>query len=375
MLLHLINDILDISKIDSGAFHLEEVPFSFQHLMEDVHSVFLERVREKGLDFRMDFSWSGIPPLLLGDPLRIRQIAANLISNAVKFTSRGEILLGGRAEGYREGSYVLSFHVRDTGRGMDEEEQTKLFATFSQGAPSISRTYGGTGLGLVISRRLAEMMEGSVTVKSSPGEGSCFTVHLVLPQAPEGSREERLQPFEDTYLLLEGVPFGEETGRTELSEGVLGRPVLVVDDNRTNLKVLAGLLEKLGYAVTAVLRGEEALDLLKCTRYHAVFTDIRMEGVDGIALKNALQSPDFPGPNKDVPLVAVTANAMRGDRQRYLDEGFPCLPSRNPFPLKIYGNLCETFWLPIITTRGRTPQFLTTPPFSLVWREIGSLLW
>jgi len=322
VLLHLINDILDISKIDSGAFRLEEIPFSFQHLMEDVYNVFLERVREKGLDFRMDFSWNGIPPLLLGDPLRLRQIAANLISNAVKFTSRGEILFGGRAEGYRDGAYVLSFYVRDTGRGIAPEEQSRLFATFSQGTPSISRTYGGTGLGLVISRRLAEMMGGSVTVESASGEGSCFTVHLVLARAPEGSREERLQPFEDSYLLLEGVPFGEE-GEAPLSfKGASVKRVLVVDDNRTNLKVLAGLLEKLGCTVTAVLRGEEALDLLKCQKYHAVFTDIRMEGVDGIALKNTVQSPDFPGPNKGVPLVAVTANAMRGDRQRYLDEGF-----------------------------------------------------
>ena len=322
VLLHLINDILDISKIDSGAFHLEEVPFSFQHLMEDLYGVFLEQIREKGLDFRMDFSWNGIPPLLLGDPLRIRQIAANLISNAVKFTSWGEILLGGRAEGYRDGAYVLSFYVRDTGRGMDKEVQSRLFATFSQGDASISRTYGGTGLGLVISRRLAEMMGGSVTLESSPGEGSCFTVHLVLSKAPEGVREERLQPFEDTYLLLEGVPFGEEEGEPGSVEGASAQHILVVDDNRTNLKVLAGLLEKLGYAVTAVLRGEDALDLLRRTKYHAVFTDIRMEGIDGIALKNILQSPDFPGPNKDIPLVAVTANAMRGDRQRYLDEGF-----------------------------------------------------
>ena len=210
VLLHLINDILDISKIDSGAFRLEEIPFSFRSLMEDVYGAFLERGREKGLDFQMEFFWSGIPPLLSGDPLRIRQIAANLISNAIKFTSRGKIAFGGRAEGYREGYYILSFYVRDTGRGMDEEEQSRLFATFSQGAPSISRTYGGTGLGLVISRRLAEMMRGSIAAESSPGVGSCFTVRLMLREAPQGAVEEKVQPLEDSYLLLDEDPFSKE---------------------------------------------------------------------------------------------------------------------------------------------------------------------
>ncbi|HOO62311.1 MAG TPA: ATP-binding protein [Synergistaceae bacterium] len=322
VLLHLINDILDISKIDSGAFHLEKIPFSLQHLLEGVYSAFLERIREKGLDFRKDFSWNGIPPLLLGDPLRIRQIAANLISNAVKFTSRGEILFGCRAEGYREGAYVLSFYVRDTGRGMSQEEQARLFNTFSQGDPSISRTYGGTGLGLFISRRLAEMMAGSVILESSPGEGSCFTVRIVLHRAPEGAREEKMQPLEDSYLLFEGDPLEPPSFSGKTPSEVSPRRFLVVDDNRTNLKVLSGLLENLGYTAVGVSRGEDALELLRKEKFQAVFTDIRMEGMDGIALKKTLQSPDFPGPNNNIPLVAVTANAMRGDRQRYLDEGF-----------------------------------------------------
>ncbi len=351
VLLHLINDILDISKIDSGAFRLEKVPFSFRRLMEDVHNAFLEHSREKGLDFNLDFSWNGIPSLLLGDPLRIRQIAANLISNAVKFTTRGEVVLGGRAEGYREDACVLSFYVRDTGRGMDREEQARLFNTFSQGTPSISRTYGGTGLGLVISRRLAEMMEGSVAVESAPGEGSCFTVHLVLPRAPEDAREEKLQPFEDFYLLAEGEPFTEDFPDNGASEKTLEGHVLVVDDNRTNLRVLAGLLERLGYGVTGASRGEEALEILKREKFDMVFTDIRMEGMDGMALKNALQSPDFSGPNEGVPLVAVTANAMRGDRQRYLDEGFHAyLPK--PVSLRelreLVQNLCAS------DTQGKT---------------------
>ncbi|MGE4290710.1 MAG: response regulator [Desulfovibrio sp.] len=259
VLLRVINDILDYSKIEAGMLGIEKTAFDLETVLGDVVGITGLGAAEKQLDFLLSVS-SDVPTGLVGDPLRLGQVLLNLVSNAVKFTESGEVLLEVRLETAGEKNARLRFGVRDTGIGLTEEQAENLFTPFSQADESISRRYGGTGLGLSICRRLVELMGGRLGVDSTPGVGSEFHFSLEFPLSGENTSHRRAEAV-----------------------GLVGMPVLVVDDNPTSRQILRDMLLSLRFSVTATSGCEEALGLLRKseTDFRIVLLDWKMPGMNG----------------------------------------------------------------------------------------------
>ncbi|HSY46787.1 MAG TPA: response regulator [Steroidobacteraceae bacterium] len=287
-LLGVINDILDFSKIESGNMALESVAFSLVDLVEETLAMFAHSAEKKGLELAAQFTpLDSALPGVRGDPLRLRQVLANLIGNAIKFTDHGEVVVRLRLESETDTDVALSLTVEDTGIGIAPETLDRIFEHFLQADGSTTRRYGGTGLGLAISRRLLTLMGGTICVDSSPGQGSRFIVSLHLPKARAAPRE-RVEPT-----------------------GLEGARVLVVDDNQTNREILQQRLEGWQMRVACARSGEEALELMaQATRAASSFAlailDMHMPGMDGLQLASAIQRrPDLA----DTPLVMLTSTA------------------------------------------------------------------
>jgi CheY-like chemotaxis protein/HPt (histidine-containing phosphotransfer) domain-containing protein len=287
-LLGVINDILDFSKIESGNMALESVAFSLVDLVEETLAMFAHSAQKKGLELAAQFTpLDSALPGVRGDPLRLRQVLANLIGNAIKFTDHGEVVVRLRLESETDTDVALSLAVEDTGIGIGPETLDRIFEHFSQADGSTTRRYGGTGLGLAISRRLLTLMGGTIRAESSPGHGSRFIVSLHLAKARALPRE-RLEP-----TTLEGAR------------------VLVVDDNQTNREILQQQLEGWHMRVTCARTGEQALELMaEAARAGSSFAlsilDMHMPGMDGLQLANAIQRrPELAA----TPLVMLTSTA------------------------------------------------------------------
>jgi two-component system sensor histidine kinase/response regulator len=289
-LLGVINDILDFSKIESGNMALESVAFSLVDLVEETLAMFAHSAEKKGLELAAQFTpLDSALPGVRGDPLRLRQVLANLIGNAIKFTDHGEVVVRLQLESQTDTDVALSLTVEDTGIGIAAETLDRIFEHFLQADGSTTRRYGGTGLGLAISRRLLTLMGGTICVESSPGQGSRFIVSLHLPKATAPPRE-----------------------RLELS-GLEGARVLVVDDNQTNREILQQRLEGWQMRVTCAGGGEEALELMTqaaraASSFALTILDMHMPGMDGLQLASAIQRrPDLA----DTALVMLTSTASK----------------------------------------------------------------
>jgi signal transduction histidine kinase/DNA-binding NarL/FixJ family response regulator len=301
-LLRIIDDVLDFSKIEAGRMELEEAPFSLRALIEGTTETLSVQVEKKGLSIAAIVE-PGTPDAMLADATRIRQILFNLIGNATKFTDRGTITVRARALSVDPEQVILSLTVTDTGIGMDATQQARLFQPFSQADSSTTRRYGGTGLGLSIVRRLAELMDGTVTVDSAPGKGSTFTVTLRLKRAAEEAI---------------AVPVAVEP----LPLQTAGRRVLAVDDYDVNLEVLVGQFEILGMTLDTAINGIEALNLWREKPYSLVLTDIHMPDMDGFELTRQIRAEEvLRGDRPRTPVVALTANALKGEQDRCLTAG------------------------------------------------------
>lgn len=283
-LLGIINSVLDLSKIEAGRVTIESVDFRLEELLDGVVSLHGDEARRKGLQFILRRP-SGVPRMLLGDPLRLAQVMNNLIANAIKFTDQGAVTVSVAIEGVEQETLWLAVQVRDTGIGMTEEQMQRLFVSFSQADSSTTRRYGGTGLGLAISRQLVEMMGGSIDVESRMGEGSLF--HFKVPL--------RWRTVAVAELLRVDVD-------------LTGRRALLVDDSALSIEVLTNMLNQYGIEVDGVRTVEEALACL--TRaddggkpYDLVITDWRMPGLDGLELCRSIMAAATPPP----PLLMVTA--------------------------------------------------------------------
>ncbi|PTQ70571.1 PAS domain S-box protein [Pseudomonas sp. GV071] len=292
-LLGILDDILDFSKIEAGKLQLDPQDFSLQCLLQETTDLVQARLLDKGLALSLVVA-AQVPDQLHGDPLRLRQILLNYLSNAVKFTEQGCIEVAvQRCEAAGSG-LCLEFSVRDTGIGLTAEQCAKLFASFQQADASTTRRYGGTGLGLAIAKQLTELMGGQVKVHSTPGQGSTFSfsANLQLAHAPV-----RKQPRD---------------GATWVAGHALGARVLLVEDNDLNQQVAAELLQAMGCQVDIASNGQQALERLAGQAYELVFMDMQMPVMDGLAATRALRlRPDLAG----LPVVAMTANAMREDRE------------------------------------------------------------
>ena len=301
-LLSVLNDILDFSKIEAGRLELQQIAFDVRTTLAGVADLLSHGAQEKGLSFALSVA-DEVPAALCGDPGRLRQVLLNLGGNAVKFTARGEVRIDVEQLEHDEGRVKLRFNVRDTGIGIPEDKQGELFQPFGQLDASSTRAFGGTGLGLAISRRLVEIMGGTIGVRSSLGEGSCFWVEL---------------PFVIASALPQSVGVSSRT--PTCTERALAR-ILLAEDNPVNRLVAVRLLEKLGYHADTVEDGLQALQALDDHRYDLVLLDIQMPEVDGFGVVEEVRAGRRGSRNRQTPVIAITAHAMKGDQERCLQAG------------------------------------------------------
>ncbi len=302
-LLALIDDILDLSKIESGKIVLEKAIFKLSDTVEDVVRLLSLQAGAKGLSIEARLSPT-IPVLVCGDAHRLRQVLTNLCANAIKFTRQGGITVEAEAENRSDGTAEVRFVVSDTGIGIDEEQMGALFTPFFQGDVSTTRRYGGTGLGLAISKQLVEKMGGRIGVESRSSEGSKFWFTVVFEQTAQECCADPPAPKESAEGLSE-VPQGH------------GETVLVAEDNFTNREVMFAQLKKLGYRGRAVSNGAEAVEACAHRHYDLVLMDCAMPVMDGYEATHRIRA--LPG--ERIPIIALTASAMAQDRQRCLAEG------------------------------------------------------
>lgn len=297
-LLAIINDILDFSKIDAGRIELNPRPFSVQELLESLSALHAPSARLKGLSIRVQIS-PEVPPALMGDSLRIGQVLNNLLSNAIKFTERGQIDLQAHAE-----SDQVQFVVRDAGIGIAPEKLQAVFEPFQQADNSITRRFGGTGLGLTISRKLARAMGGDLCVNSAQGIGSVFTLNVPLVAAQ--------------LRDLPGMPSAVFPARAQPARAL---QLLLVEDNPVNRVLARTLLEQAGHQVTTADDGQAGLTLWQQRRFDAVLMDIQMPVLDGLSATREMREIERQQGLRRTPVIAMTANAMSGDRERCLAAG------------------------------------------------------
>jgi CheY-like chemotaxis protein/HPt (histidine-containing phosphotransfer) domain-containing protein len=298
-LMRIIDDVLDFSKIEAGHMELEEAPCSLEQLIAGAADLVTAQVEKKRLAVTTEIA-AGTPDALLADATRLRQILFNLVGNAVKFTEAGSIAIGARAVAQDNETVTLALSVSDTGIGMNAEQRERLFKPFSQADTSTTRRYGGTGLGLSIVRRLAELMGGTAAVESTPGHGSTFTVTVKVRRG-------------------EGPALPEKTESLPLPAA--GLRVLAVDDSSINLEVLIGQFGFLGIHLDTAADGIQALRLWRARRHALVLTDIHMPDMDGFELTRQMRSEEEADGRPRTPIVALTANALKGEAERCLEAG------------------------------------------------------
>ncbi|MBI1360715.1 MAG: response regulator [Alphaproteobacteria bacterium] len=301
-LLSLLNDVLDLSKIEAGKLEISPTPGDFLHTMKRTRQLFQAQAEDKGLELLVRHE-ADFPQRLVYDALRVRQCLSNLLSNGVKFTASGrvEAALSSRAEG--GGQRLVCVEVTDTGIGIAPETQAKLFSAFTQADGATTRSFGGSGLGLAISRQLARLMGGDITVASVMGQGSTFRFTFrameAAPVAPPGT--DPAQPSGERRSSIRGVK------------------VLLADDNAVNRQVIRLFLAPHGCEIFEATNGKETLDRLAMSSVDIVLLDVHMPVMDGKETIRRIRAT--PQSWRDVPVVALTADAMSGDREKYLDLG------------------------------------------------------
>jgi signal transduction histidine kinase/CheY-like chemotaxis protein len=332
-LLHIINDILDFSKIESGRMKLEAVDFSLGELVEDALRMFAQPAAEKGLELSAELPPLHTPLMVQGDPFRLRQVIANLLSNAIKFTERGEVILRLRLSAETRSEVRVNLSVEDTGIGIPIEAREKIFEQFTQADGSTTRRFGGTGLGLAICKQLTELMGGQISLKSEPEKGSVFSIDLTLDKAPT------MPPTLLTVDDLTGVRKIDAIRRVirdpvdSFAAGKLPASapppavkygpwcrVLLVEDDPVNLQVAKAMLARLGLQVAIANNGEEAVALVGRKDFDLVLMDCQMPVMDGYEATALIRQRQTGAPRR-LPIIALTANALEGDRDKCLAAG------------------------------------------------------
>ncbi len=323
-LLAIVNDILDLSKIESGKMELEKIDFEISSLMNDLTKSLRLPALQKGLNLK-----TLISPVLtenvIGDPGRIRQILLNLISNAIKFTDSGEVIVRAAETVHSDKEMTVLFEIEDSGIGISEENIKKLFEPFVQADSSMSRRFGGTGLGLSICQRLIEMMNGKIGVNSAENKGSTFWFEITFAKS-ENKHVSQIHGFEQDVATF-------KTGR-----------ILVVEDNFVNQKVARAMLEKIGHRVDTVGNGLEALSALEQFPYDVVLMDCQMPEMDGFEATEVIRSQKRAKIPSKIPIIAMTANALSGDKERCIAAGMDDYISK-PVNINVLNKILQK-WLP-----------------------------
>ncbi|MBZ0156489.1 MAG: response regulator [Alphaproteobacteria bacterium] len=339
-LLDVINSILDLSKIEAGKMCLERTEFELPSIVQSVISSLGVHAKQKGIDVRTVILPS-VPLLLQGDPKRLRQILINLVWNAVKFTREGEIRIGVDVEkGNSPPSPArLLFSIRDSGIGIPGDKLESIFDSFTQGDSSITRKYGGAGLGLAISRQLVHLMKGKIWVESRMGEGSTFFFTAEFDRVNTGNgtgvSPGMAEPFEKDREE------GPLPGASREGEKVSAR-VLLAEDNAVNQKLVASLLERRGYSVTIAGTGREVIEILEKQHFDLILMDIQMPEMDGIEAARLIRSAVSPVINPRIPIIAMTAHATSGYRDQCLEAGMDAYIAK-PINIKEVYRIIERF--------------------------------
>jgi signal transduction histidine kinase/ActR/RegA family two-component response regulator len=332
-LLHILDDILDFSKLESGRLHLESRPVDLRALCAEIKATLMPQWTRGKLEFRVEIS-DDVPSIVYGDPLRLRQVLINLAGNAVKFTHAGKVELQVRVaskveESTRE-SIRLHFQVSDTGIGISAEQMDRIFESFVQGDSSTTRRYGGTGLGLAIARQLIRLMQGEIEVKSSIGTGSTFAFEVALPTQPPPQTAQTPNKNGNTDRLQFALPSPDRAPapRARKSDH---RWILLVEDNAINRQFMAGVLTTLDVMVDEAPNGETALACSAQRTYDLILMDVHMPLMDGMETTRRIRESQHP--NTDTPILAVTASVMANERKRYLAAGMNGVLSK-PFTME-----------------------------------------
>jgi signal transduction histidine kinase/ActR/RegA family two-component response regulator len=298
-LLTIINDILDHSKIEAGKLLIESYTFDLRRLIQELTFSFSHAAQQKSVEFQSVVS-PDVPQFVLGDASRLRQVLNNFLSNAVKFTSEGKVELRVAPLESPGKPDSLRFEISDTGIGISDAQLARLFNPFEQADDSTSRKFGGTGLGLAISKKLMEMMGGIAGCRSEYGVGSVFWCELPLPESTESrSRIEQ----------------------SAMAPGMKPAYILLVDDVKVNLIVLSSMLQQWGHRIETATNGRQAIELMRTNKYDLVFMDCQMPEMDGYECTQIIRNPQTGALNPSVPIIAVTAHAMTGDKERCLASG------------------------------------------------------
>lgn len=310
-LFKIINDILDFSKIEAGKLSIEEIAFSLEEIVEETIKAHAPEAQRKGLDLKYILP-THLSNYYCGDPDRIKQVLNNLLNNAIKFTERGEVSLSIKRVVRKKDFSEFRFTVKDTGIGIGKEDQSKLFTQFNQVDGSITRKYGGTGLGLAISKKLVEMMGGDIWVESTKGEGSSFCFAL------------KLRHLDKSAVIPTVHQNGEiikEPTESKVTEGPKPGPyrILLAEDHLINSLVITEMLKKQGHYVDVAMDGEEALSLYQRNPYDVILMDIQLPYLDGIEVTKRIR--ELEGSKSHTPIVALTAYALKGDREKFLNAG------------------------------------------------------
>ncbi len=322
-LLHIINDILDFSKIEAGKIEIEEIPFNLHDVCSELQSLFMPQIEEKKLIFALNEGPFPIMPVL-GDPTRLKQVLINLIGNAIKFTHKGTVSLTIEAELQSKAEMHCKFIVSDSGIGLSKQQSSKLFTAFTQADASVTRKYGGTGLGLTISKSIVEMMRGEISVDSTPGKGSTFTFTAIF-RLPE---EQEIAAYENSQNV---TPIEQVTRNAHL---------LLVEDNDINQIIAEELLTQVGYTLDIANNGREAIDMLSKKHYDLVLMDIQMPIMDGLTATRQLRMMEQ---FKNLPIIAMSAHAMTGDKEISLQNGMNDHITKPISPAILYNTL--DYWL------------------------------